>query len=336
MQRLYSDLLRPLFFLLDPETTHELVLEFLSQTGELFERDPIHDVDALGIEIAGIHFPNRVGLAAGMDKNAEAMLAWQGIGFGFIELGTITFHSQAGNSPPRLFRLPGQKSLLNRMGFNNPGAAAFLNPLQNIKLSQKLKIPIGLNFGKSRIVPSDLIDQVIEDYRKSLNLLQSFADYLVLNISSPNTPGLREWEKPERLSQLLNPIAEIAQKPLFLKISPELSLAEIDQVIELASQFKLAGLIATNTTISRDGVPDWALKEPGGISGVLLKKQARQVTEYIARHKPKKLALISVGGIDSPDEAKLRLELGADLVQLYTALVYEGPGLIVAINRSMA
>ena len=331
---LYQRLISPLLFCLDAETIHELTVSGLLRHLPWLIPANEHNRDSrLSVELAGIHFPNRIGLAAGMDKNALAINAWENIGFGFVEVGTITYHPQAGNPKPRLFRLKEQKSLLNRMGFNNDGAQVIANRLAKLKT----KTPIGINLGKSKIVDPNDQEAVIADYLSSLRLLQDHGDYITINVSSPNTPNLREWEKPEKLSQLLKPIKAECKKPLFVKISADQPISALDQIIELSLDIKLAGIIATNTTISRDKAPRWTHNEAGGISGALVKEKSREITAYLGKHKPKELALISVGGIDSYDEMKARLDLGADLVQIYTSLIYQGPGLINELNaRSLS
>ncbi len=333
---LYENLLKPLFFTQDPEFVHEAVLNILSKIGSYIPRASVNDAFSLGTKIAGIHFPNKIGLAAGMDKACTAPLAWQGLGFGFIEIGTITNHAQEGNLKPRLFRLPAEKSLLNRLGFNNAGSAEIAKRLNKVRREAKLQIPLGLNIGKSRIIDPKDSEKVIDDYKSSIHKLQVYTDYLTINVSSPNTPGLREWESPEQLEKLLTPLRQIADKPLFLKISPDMQIQALEQVLDIAQNLNLAGIIATNTTISRENTPQWAQFEMGGISGALLKEKSLNFTREITKRKNKKLALISVGGISSTEDIKQRLELGADLVQIYTALIYEGPDLISKLNKALA
>lgn len=332
----YQKILRPLLFTQNPELVHEIVLNILSQIGYYIPRLSSNDSSGLGVQIAGIQFPNKIGLAAGLDKACSAPLAWQGLGFGFIEIGTITNYPQEGNAKPRLFRLIKEKSLINRMGFNNAGADQMAKHLQKVRQEAKLKIPLGINIGKSRITEPKDQEKVIEDYKNSLTKLQNYADYLAINVSSPNTPGLREWESPEQLKALLMPLSKIAQKPLFLKISPDMTIEALEQVLDLAYSLNFIGIIATNTTISREGAPNWSKAEAGGLSGALLKDKSLSFTKEIIQRKNKNLALISVGGISSLDDVKQRIDLGADLIQIYTAFVYEGPNLINKLNRDLA
>lgn len=314
---------------------HEFSLFMLSKFGKLIPRNAVNDSQKLSVKVAGLSFPNRIGLAAGMDKACVAPYAWQGLGFGFVEVGTITNLPQEGNPKPRLFRLPNEKSLLNRMGFNNAGASAIAKVLAKLRNEQSFQIPLGINIGKSRLIDTKDTEAVIQDYLGSLNALQNYADYIAINVSSPNTPGLREWQSPEQLKELLAPIKRESHKPVFLKISPDLQRDSLDQILEVAATLNIEGIIATNTTISRQGAPNWAQGEAGGVSGELLKHQSLKITEWIMQSKPKDMALISVGGISSLDDIKQRLDLGVDLVQVYSALVFEGPSLISDLNLKL-
>jgi dihydroorotate dehydrogenase len=332
---LYKKTIRPLLYKLDPEFAHEASINALSYLQNFIYRNQSNDDTVLACEIAGIKFPNKIGLAAGMDKACTCPLAWQGLGFGFAEIGTVTFHAQPGNPKPRLFRLVKEESLLNRLGFNNPGAKEVAQRLSKLRDSQKLFIPLGINIGKSKIVDPHETELVIEDYLACLSLLEQYGDYITINVSSPNTPGLREWQSPKQLSELLAPIRKATLKPVFLKISPDLSEEALDQIIEVASSLQINGLIATNTTISREGSPSWAQNEAGGVSGQLLKQKSLAITKAILSKKPKSLHLISVGGINCIDDVKQRLDLGVDLIQIYSALVYEGPNFVNNLNRRL-
>ncbi|MDJ0625802.1 MAG: quinone-dependent dihydroorotate dehydrogenase [Candidatus Caenarcaniphilales bacterium] len=332
---IYKLLIKNLLFSTDAESAHESTLNLLAKFGHLIPRKKINDSKGLSINVSGINFPNRIGLAAGMDKACVAPLAWQGLGFGFIEIGTVTNHSQPGNPKPRLFRIPEEKSLLNRLGFNNPGADALEIRLKQIKQKPKFEIPLGINIGKSKIIDSENREAVIEDYLECLKKVQSHADYVTINVSSPNTPGLREWQSPQQLNALLKPIKDAAQKPLFVKLSPDLDWQTLDCILEVISSLSIDGVIATNTTISRKGSPNWAKFETGGISGELLRSKSYEISEWIVKKKPKNMAFISVGGISSVDDVKKRLDLGANLVQIYTALVYRGPNLISCLNKAL-
>jgi dihydroorotate dehydrogenase len=329
---LYKSLIRPILFSIDPELAHEASLKALSliQGFLPFSKIPFKKHE---VEVAGIKFPSKIGLAAGMDKACVAPLAWQSLGFGFVEVGTITYHSQLGNSKPRLFRLAKQESLINRLGFNGPGAEVVAERLKKLKQSNKLKIPMGANIGKSRIVNSEDKEAVINDYLNTLDKVQAYADYIAINVSSPNTPGLRDWQSAQQLISLLQPIKNKSLKPIFLKISPDLDEASLNQILEVANNLKIDGIIATNTTISRKNCPEWSIAEAGGLSGALLKEKSLNILKQLIKNKSDKLAIISVGGIHSADDIKQRLDLGADLVQIYTALVYEGPWWVSKATR---
>ncbi len=332
---LYDQIFKPIAFSFDPETVHEATLAGLKTFGRMLSRDKANDHPSLSKTVAGIKFPNPVGLAAGMDKACVAPLAWQGIGFGFIEIGTVTNQAQEGNEKPRLFRLPQEESLLNRLGFNNPGASEVAKTLNSLRRKENFGIPLGVNIGKSRVVSTKDREAVIKDYLGALNKVQIYADYLTINVSSPNTPGLREWESPQQLMELLKPLKEASEKPIFLKISPDMELESLDGVLIVASELQIDGLIATNTTVSRDNSPQWTQLERGGISGKLLKEKSLAFAKEILKRKSKELAFISVGGISSADDVKERLDLGADLVQIYTGLVFQGPQLITQINKAL-
>lgn len=325
MSFLYKNILRPLVFSLEPEAAHNLVMAILEKSGGILG-GAYEDSPAASVKVAGIRFPNRIGLAAGMDKACKAPLAWQAMGFGFIEIGTVTNQAQAGNPKPRLFRLKQEESLLNRLGFNNPGAEEVARRLERLRSNSGFRIPLGVNIGKSRVIDTKDREAVITDYLSCLSKVISYADYLTVNVSSPNTPGLREWESAAQLEALLKPLKLASgSKPVFLKISPDMSEENLEGVLQTACSLGLAGIIATNTTLSRAGAPHWAQLEMGGISGKLLSQDSLRMTKLICAKKPKNLAFISVGGISSADDVKERLELGADLVQVYTVLVYEGP-----------
>lgn len=284
----------------------------------------------------GLTFPNPVGLAAGLDKNARAVPSWAALGFGFAEVGSITAQAQAGNSKPRLFRLPEDKALINRMGFNNEGAELIAKRLEHLKETYgKLSIPLGINLGKSK--GASLADAPA-DYQRSLELLYPFADYVVINVSSPNTPGLRELQAREQLADLLGTLQGYVRargnKPVLLKIAPDLSWSQVDDILALALEHNIAGIIATNTTISRDGLSQ-AFDEPGGLSGQPLKRHSLEFLHYLRRQLGTRLPIISVGGVANAEDVYTRLKLGASLVQLYTAFIYEGPLLLRTINQSL-
>jgi dihydroorotate dehydrogenase len=277
--------------------------------------------------VFGVRFPGPVGLAAGMDKDGRALRAWPAFGFGFVEVGTVTWHAQPGNPTPRLFRLPASEGVINRMGFNNGGAEALAARLRALG---SLKVPLGVSIGKSKVTP---VDDAVDDYRSSLRVLEPYADYFAVNVSSPNTPGLRGLQDKAALDGLLAALE--TSVPLLVKIAPDLSEHAIGDVLEVCAARGVAGVIATNTTLSRDQVAatDAATsQEAGGLSGRPLTARALEVVTFVAKEST--LPIIGVGGIHSPDDALRMLDAGASLVQLYTGFIYRGPGLVRAINRA--
>lgn len=293
---------------------------------------------ALRVQALGRQFQSPIGLAAGFDKDAAGYQALAGLGFGFIEVGTVTAQAQPGNPRPRLFRLPADRALINRMGFNNRGAAA---------MSRRLRTPratvLGVNIGKSKVTPEE---QAAGDYRESARLLASQADYLVVNVSSPNTPGLRNLQSVTKLRQVLTAVQESLAEtcahppPLLVKIAPDLQDEELDAIVDLALELELSGIIATNTTIERAGLetsPQLVERiGAGGLSGAPLKRRALEVLERIRMRAGQRLTLISVGGIETVDDVWERLAAGAHLVQVYTSFVYGGPALPSRLNRQLA
>jgi dihydroorotate dehydrogenase len=336
--------IRPLFFSLDPEQAHHLALKALqvlqasATMGVQALKDP-----SLEQEFWGLRFPNPVGLAAGYDKNAVAPLAWPVLGFGFAELGTITAKGQTGNPKPRIFRLPQDHALINRLGFNNDGAAAIARRLSRTLPPGRLHpIPLGFNIGKSKATP---LDQAVGDYVESCERLFPFADYLVVNVSSPNTPDLRKLQEAERLQQLLEALMTVNRrlaeqnrthlKPVLVKIAPDLSDEEVVEIARVAHATGASGLIATNTTITRPATLRTLIHEEGGLSGRPITSRATEVLRLLFRTLEGKLPLIGVGGIFSADDAYQRLRAGASLVQVYTGLIYEGPFLPRRIVRGL-
>jgi dihydroorotate dehydrogenase len=280
----------------------------------------------------GLNFPNPVGLAAGFDKDGVAAGIWPNLGFGFAELGTVTFHAQPGNPRPRLFRLPLDKAALNRMGFNNLGAAAMAARLIQEKQESTHLIPIGINLGKSKVTP---LEEAAQDYLDSFRLLKDLGDYFVVNVSSPNTPGLRSLQDASMLSAILNLLQQEnnSHKPIFVKIAPDLDWVAISDIISLAKTYQLAGIIATNTTIRRDGLKTQVInqtgkspqEEAGGISGKPLRDRSTEVIRFIWQQTQGKIPIIGVGGIFSPEDAWEKITAGASLIQVYTGWIYEGP-----------
>ena len=335
--------LRPLFFALDPEHAHRLSINALKLLQASQRKPtPAFSHQRLAQDLWGLRFPNPVGLAAGYDKNAVVPLVWSTLGFGFAELGTITAKAQPGNPKPRIFRLAQDRALINRLGFNNDGARVIAQRLPSLLTPQGSRpIPLGFNIGKSKITP--LSDAVV-DYLESCEKLLPFTDYLVVNVSSPNTPELRKLQETERLGRLLEALlASIRQfaeteraspKPLLVKIAPDLSTAAIREIAQLALSIGISGLIATNTTVERSGLRAGP-HEAGGLSGHPLAARARTVLRTAYRTVEGKLPIIGVGGIFSTEEAYERIRAGASLVQIYTGLIYEGPFLAQRIVRGL-
>ena len=276
------------------------------------------------LRLFGLHFPNPVGLAAGMDKNAVALPGWQAMGFGFLEAGTITALAQPGNEKPRCFRFPSQEALINRMGFNNRGASAAAKRLRRLKASRRWpSIPVGINIGKSKVTP---LENAASDYATSYNLLLPYGDYFVINVSSPNTPGLRTLQDSDSLAQIIRTLKRIhSGKPLLVKIAPDLTDDAVREMAALAESEKLAGLIATNTTLDHTAIPAPA-DQTGGLSGAPLRQRSTEVIRIL--RSATQLPIIASGGIMDATSAKEKLDAGANLVQIYTGFVYHGPELI--------
>lgn len=309
---MYESILRPLLFKVDPEAVHETAMALISRglvSAPRFEDERLHQ------EYFGVKFANPLGLAAGFDKNAEAVLSWSGLGFGFAEIGTVTRHAQSGNPKPRMFRHPECKGIVNRMGFNNDGAA---DVASRLSVSEST-IPIGINLGKSKITP---LREAADDYAFSYDALKSFGDYFVINVSSPNTPGLRQLQDKSALTEIIQAVG--VQKPLFVKIAPELSEDALMEVLEVAVDQRLTGIIATNTTISHKF-------EQGGLSGKPVWERSNEVLRILSRSAPSELVLIGVGGIFNAGDLWEKVACGAHLCQLYTGWVYGGPGTVPAI-----
>lgn len=338
---LYPPLLT-LMFQVPPERIHRIIARLLQFAGStpgvrnlvaatLAPRDPILRSTAFGVD-----FPAPIGLAAGFDKSAEAVNVWGQLGFGYAEIGTITGRAQPGNPQPRLFRLPADKALINRMGFNNPGAEAAALKLAEPRPGPR-RVPIGANIGKTKAVP---VDDAIADYRLSARLLGPLADFVVVNVSSPNTPGLRDLQAVESLRPILAAVQEVAQVPVLVKIAPDLSDDDVDAVADLALELGLAGIVATNTTISRAG-----LKTPsaeveaigaGGLSGPPVKDRSLEVLRRLHARVGGRVTLISVGGIGTVDDAWERIRAGASLLQVYTGFIYGGPVWLQQLNDGLA
>ena len=292
--------------------------------------------------VAGIRFPNPVGLAAGLDKDAKMVDEFAALGFGFVEIGTVTPLAQSGNDKPRLFRLPEDEALINRMGFNNEGADAAAARLQK----RNSKIPVGGNIGKNKVTPNE---DASGDYKKCFRSLYQVVDYFVVNVSSPNTPGLRALQEKEPLKKLLLQLQSLnselslkngaGKKPVFLKIAPDLTNSQLDEIIEVVNDSGIDGIVATNTTISRDnlrtGKSNVDAMGNGGLSGKPVSVRSTEVIRYLHEKSGGKIPIIGVGGIHSPEDALEKLEAGASLVQLYTGFIYEGPDLVKKINKAI-
>lgn len=336
MNNAYERFLRPLLFSIDPERAHHLTIACLRAVSHV---DPLLRAltpfrpDPKPKTVFGVNFPNPIGLAAGLDKNGFALPAWAAFGFGFIEIGTVTAKAQPGNPKPRIFRLPEQNALINRLGFNNDGADAIAHRLNKLKRSGRWpEVPIGINIGKSMITP---ITDATADYLHSFEQLRDFADYIVLNVSSPNTPGLRELQGPEALAELLQAVAErnlTHRKPIVVKIAPDLSLAELEQIVTACESNKVSGLIATNTTLDHASIPA-AQNEQGGLSGAPLREKSTALIRAIAQRST--IPIIASGGIVDSSSAREKFEAGAQLLQIYTGLIYRGPALLREISETL-
>lgn len=336
--------LRPLLFRLPAESAHGLAgaaltaAEALAPVRGALARAFVVDDARLRVKLFGLDFPNPVGLAAGFDKDGAVPRALAAMGFGFVEVGTVTAHPQPGNPSPRLFRLPADEALLNRMGFNNHGAAAMAARLAG----KKVAVPLGINLGKSKITPNE---DALADYLASLEALHAFADYLVVNVSSPNTPGLRALQDREPLARLLGGLQErlaaltAPKKPLLLKIAPDLSDAQIDDILDMLRTTPVEGIIATNTTISREGLktprPAVEALGAGGISGKPVRARSTEVIRRLYAGTGGRLPIIGVGGIFTADDAIEKLQAGASLVQVYTGFIYGGPDTVRRINEGI-
>jgi dihydroorotate dehydrogenase len=296
--------------------------------------------ESLTKTVSGIEFPNPVGLAAGFDKNAVFIKEFAALGFGFVEVGTITPKGQKGNPKPRIFRLPDDKALVNRMGFNNEGADIIAKRITKLR-EAGLKTIIGGNIGKNKTTSND---NAVKDYLYCLEKIHESVDYITLNVSSPNTPNLRELQGKEALTKLLSSVQEKnhqlgSNKPVFLKIAPDMSEQQIDEIIGICEKTKIAGLIATNTTTGRDYLKTHprmvSAMGSGGLSGQPLCNLSAEILKYVIRNKPASLTVISSGGIMNSEEGLARLKSGADLIQLYTGFIYNGPGLISDIKKKL-
>ena len=341
---MYKLILRPLFFLFDPEKIHHFSFFMIHLFGKIgfskiFRSIFVLEDEKLERELFGIKFKNPVGLAAGFDKNAKLYNELSDFGFGFIEIGTLTPKPQDGNPKKRLFRLVDDKAIINRMGFNNLGV---LEAVEELK--KEHRVIIGGNIGKNKITPND---KATLDYVICFDALFDYVDYFVVNVSSPNTPGLRELQDKEPLTALLNELKNqnlklatkkaVKEKPILLKIAPDLTDDQLLDIITIVSTTKIDGIIATNTTINRENLKSHQLllEESGGLSGMPLAKRSTEVIRFLSEKSNKAFPIIGVGGINSVEDALEKLDAGADLIQLWTGFVYEGPSLVKKINKAI-
>lgn len=348
MGAIYEKLLRPLLFRIDSERVHEMAVDSLALLGRispvcrmLERRAALPASTFKPVEAFGLRFPNAVGLAAGFDKNARAWPAAAALGFGHVEIGTVTALAQPGNPKPRMFRYPAQEAVINRLGFNNRGSEAVAKALARHPLPGKRRIPLGINLGKSKAAE---IDAAAQDYLASFGRLADYADYIVLNVSSPNTPGLRQLQDESRLRELLAAVtganrarvaAQKARVPILLKIAPDLGYSQIDAVLAVIADHGLDGVIATNTTLARPGFFA-SVDQAGGLSGAPLGAHSSQVISYIARATGGRLPIIGVGGITDVVGAAQKLDAGATLVQVYTGMIYRGPFFAADLARGLS
>lgn len=332
----YQNVLKPLLFQLPAEEAHRLAFRAL-RSGATALLPQVQTDPSWEREFWGLKFRSPIGLAAGFDKNAELVDTWEQFGFGFLEIGTVTPRPQVGNPKPRMFRLPKDQALINRMGFNNDGVAAILERLRKRKTS----LVVGGNIGKNKTTPNE---EAVEDYKICMEELFEVVDYFTVNVSSPNTPGLRDLQEKEPLIRILSTLQEINQqkptpKPLLLKIAPDLTNAQLDDIIEIYQTVQLSGLIASNTTISRANLQTSPSKIQeignGGLSGAPLRERATEVIQYLRAGLPKDAVLIGVGGIHDAESAQEKLDAGADLLQVYTGFVYGGPGFVPSLLSNM-
>lgn len=331
MDTLYEKILRPIFFRLGPERAHEYVRNLLQSASVL--RPVCHFLARRNrsagepVEVFGLRFPNRVGLAAGMDKDGDFIPASMALGFGHVEAGTVTPKAQPGNPQPRLFRYPEHEAVINRMGFNNRGAEAMVGRLKKLPPPGKRPGPVGVNIGKNKNTP---LEDAGSDYLSCFERLADHADFFTVNVSSPNTEGLRELQEKGRLTSILGELQRLnrdrgdAARPILLKIAPDLSFHQIGDILEVIADTGIAGIVATNTTIGRDGLPQGEY-ERGGLSGKPLRRRSTDIIRFLARETKGRLPVIGVGGIHDAASAGEKIDAGASLVQVYTGWIYRGP-----------
>ena len=360
MSWFYRRVVRPILFSQPPERIHDWTITALGWTSRhAVLRDALDafcQAPSLPVQLFGLSFPNPVGLAAGMDKGAEAIPAWAALGFGFSELGGVTQHAQPGNPPPRVFRAIPDEAIVNRMGFNNVGAEAMAARLACLRSSEAWPAhPVGINLGKSKVTP---LDQAARDYAESFRVLWPHVDFFVVNVSSPNTPNLRQLQDKAALDEILaalreinddlarraaadarSPVAVPSRRPVLVKVAPDLAFDALDDVLELVEPRGISGIVATNTTVARPPLVHPDLRaiyaEPGGLSGRPLSQRSTEVIRHLHRQTRGTVPIIGVGGIFNADDAWEKIVAGATLLQIYTGLVFEGPGLPQAIVRGL-
>ncbi|MDA3881915.1 MAG: quinone-dependent dihydroorotate dehydrogenase [Bacteroidales bacterium] len=341
----YTQIIRPVLFRFNPEGVHNFTIGYLSVLSKcslsrwiVSQAYSVPKNESLSRTVFGIKFPHPVGLAAGLDKNAQAYAMFGAMGFSFVEIGTVTPLAQPGNDKPRLFRLPKDKAIVNRMGFNNKGLGYAVSQLRK----KNTKIIVGGNIGKNKVTPNE---DAVSDYITCFETLYDYVDYFTVNVSSPNTPNLRELQDKEPLTHILSTLMEhnnskATPKPILLKIAPDVSHNQLDDIVDIVKSTGIAGIVATNTTIIRDNLPHYSQEYveslgAGGLSGAPEKDVSTEVIRYIHQKSQGTIPIIGVGGIMTPDDAQEKLDAGASLVQLYTGFIYEGPVLIQKICRHL-
>jgi dihydroorotate dehydrogenase len=334
----YERIIRPLLFHLDPERSHNLALACLAVSGRVWARAAARPVAAdprLAVEVCGLRVSGPVGLAAGCDKGARALWAWPLLGFGFVEVGTVTPRPQPGNPRPRVYRLPEDEALINRLGFNSEGADAVAARIARARGAGAFPIPIGVNIGKNKATSADA---AIDDYVQALERLHGYADFVVANLSSPNTPGLRALQASETVVPLLDALAarnrSLGEKPLFVKVAPDLTREELEAVAD-AVRGRAHGLVATNTTVQRNGLRSRFRHEEGGVSGPPVRDLATEAVRTLYRATGGRVPIIGVGGIMTAEDAYDKIRAGATLVEVYTGFVYGGPGMPRRVTQGL-